>query len=69
MNCARLPRQTTVAVERAGVSTSRGTRLAAAAGMLDLSGLTPCGHLLTIVARDADGNAREISRRRFFVTP
>lgn len=38
-------------------------------GTLDLSGVTPCAHLLEVRARDADGNARVIGRRRIQVVP
>ncbi|HOI10650.1 MAG TPA: hypothetical protein PK313_09275, partial [Myxococcota bacterium] len=38
-------------------------------GTVDLSGDTPCAHLLEVRARDADGNARVIARRRIQVVP
>jgi len=34
------------------------------AGTLDTAGLSPCQHTLEVVARDGDGNARVIARRR-----
>lgn len=38
-------------------------------GSLDLTGLSPCAHLLEITAMDTDGNRRVIARRRFFRMP
>jgi hypothetical protein len=38
-------------------------------GTLDTSTLTPCPHLLEVVATDTSGNQRVIARRRVVVTP
>ncbi|MEZ4460853.1 MAG: hypothetical protein R3E66_14210 [bacterium] len=35
-------------------------------GLVDVSGISNCGHLLEVVAVDAKGNRRVIERRRFF---
>ncbi len=37
-------------------------------GTLDTSALTPCPHLIEVLAMDSDGNSRIIAARRIFVT-
>ena len=37
------------------------------AGNLDTTTLTPCGHIVEVLARDEDGNEKIIARRRVFV--